>query len=235
LRREISLTRLIPRVNPSRRARGAYRRYVAANYGCRYHPGEPGRGEGRLGSAVCATRNSPLLITNCGRRYSRFLRLVRNEQSIARGPPTFLLSSIYVQPPFPPISSPRKNFPRTRHPFSLSPIHSKFYFLTFYQTLQDVRVEALRQSRTRRMHARIRVDLDQPDRHILGHHEIGAVQLEAATTSFHVILCRQHHQNDGLHHSRVNLIVIWFARMAHGSDNVSTIDESSINLLSCSF
>lgn len=38
--REISLTRLIPRVNPSRRARGAYRRYVAANYGRRYHPGE---------------------------------------------------------------------------------------------------------------------------------------------------------------------------------------------------
>lgn len=61
--REISLTRLIPRVNPSRRARGAYRRYVAANYGGRYHPGKPRQTE-REGEGVEGGKGASRLDTD---------------------------------------------------------------------------------------------------------------------------------------------------------------------------
>jgi len=54
------------------------------------------------------------------------------------------------------------------------------------------------------MHTRIGIDLDQPDRHVLGQYEISAVQFEAATAPLHVILRGQHHQNNGLCHFRVN-------------------------------
>lgn len=117
--REISLTRLIPRVNPSHGARGAYRCYVAANYGYRYHPDEP------PGEREVLGRPSARLITNCGRRYSRFLSLVRDEMSITHSPVTFPFSSIHVQSLF---VTP-KGFSSEHDTWQLSPIRPKFHFL----------------------------------------------------------------------------------------------------------
>lgn len=76
------------------------------------------------------------------------------------------------------------------------------------------------------MHTRISVDLDQPDRQILADHEIGAVELEAATPALHVILRRQHHHDDGLRHPRVNQIMIRLALVAYRSGKARTVGET---------
>lgn len=202
---EISLTRLIPRVNPSRRARGAYRHYVAANYGRCYHPGKPR--ESRLGLAVQA-RN----LSNHG------LRLAISEAHTRRG-----VNSIWTVGP-----SPRrylgKTFFRTQYLIIFS---YPFSPLTFHQTLQYVGVKASCYTRAGRMHTGISINLDQPDRHIFGHHKIGAVQFEAATAPFHVILRCQHHQDNGLLHFWVNQIVIRFSFMAYGSKKINAINDLS--------
>lgn len=78
------------------------------------------------------------------------------------------------------------------------------------------------------MHTRVGVDLDQPDRHVLGQHEISAVKLEAATTPLHVILRREHRQNYGLRHFRINPIVIRFALVPDRSEEKTMAIRSLI-------
>lgn len=108
----------------------------------------------------------------------------------------------------------RKNFPLNAA-LDNFPIPSRPRALTFHQALQHAGVEALRDPGAGRVHARIGVDLDQPDRQILGDHKIGAVELKAATPPLHVILRRQHHHDDRLCHLRVNQIVIRLALVTH--------------------
>lgn len=69
------------------------------------------------------------------------------------------------------------------------------------------------------MHPRIRVDLDQPDRKILHHDEIGAVQLEATPSPVHVFLGGQHRQDYGLRHFRIDLVVVRLAAVPRLPDN----------------
>lgn len=217
--REISLTRLIPRVNPSRRARGAYRRYVAANYGHRYHHGKPRGSCLERGPAVPTMRNSS----------NRRLRLAIpaiSEARARRGVNSTRIVRFYYRSstcPFVILVSEELSFERYSITFS------SIFLLTFHQALQYVGVKASCQSGAGRMHTRIGIDLDQPDRHIFGQHEIGTVQFEAATAPLHVILRRQHHQNDGLRHFRVNQIVVRFAFMAYWSKKVN---DSFINFFS---
>lgn len=61
------------------------------------------------------------------------------------------------------------------------------------------------------MHPGIGVDLDQPDRHVLHDHEVGPVQLEAATSAIHEILGGEHRQYYGLRHLGVDLLVVGLA------------------------
>lgn len=58
--------------------------------------------------------------------------------------------------------------------------------------MEDTGIEALGNSGAGRVHPGIRVDLDQPDGKVLHHDEIGAIQLEAASSSVHVLLGCQH-------------------------------------------
>lgn len=64
------------------------------------------------------------------------------------------------------------------------------------------------------MHPRIGVDLDQPDAEVLGDHEVGPVQLEAAAPSVHEVLGGEHRQHYRLRHLWVDPLVVRLALVA---------------------